>query len=518
MKRKTALFLCACLALTLLAGCAVEESVYVPTGNALVMDDGSTIATAPNQNTEVKDTTVTLTYYADRSMNPILSTDLTNRTLFSLLYQGLFSVDRDYNVEPVLCKTYSVSRDMKTYTFYLEYATFSDGSIVTAEDVVASLNAAKESTYYSGRFFYFNTITATADGAVVITLNTPYENLPILLDIPIVKAEEVAADQPVGTGPYALQMGRSGLQMRRRTDWWCKADVVVTADYITLVQAESAAGIRDAFQFSGLDLACTNPGTDSYADYRCDYELWDCESGNFVYLAVNMKSELFSINEVRSALPYAIDRDALAADHYRGFGQSASLPASPDSPYYSQTLAAKYAYDPVKLVTALESANKKGTSVVLLVNSDDSLRLRVAKDVKVMLEECGLVVTLKALSTSSYKQAMQKRNYDLALCQTKLSANMDLTAFFYTWGALSYGNLDDSTLYALCRDALANSGNYYNLHKTVMDDGRLCPILFCNYAVYATRGLVSDLTPARDNVFYYSLGKTMEDALVETES
>lgn len=518
MKRIIAFFLCASVALTLLAACAEEDKVYVPTGNALVMDDGSTIATAPQTGTEDKDTTVTLTYYADRSLNPIRCTDLTNRTLFSLLYQGLFSVDRDYNVEPVLCKNYTVSRDMKIYTFYLEYATFSDGSLVTAEDVVASLNAAKESTYYSGRFFYFNNISATADGAVKITLSTPYENLPILLDIPILKAEEVAADRPLGTGPYALQEGRNGLQMRRRADWWCQANVVVTADYISLIEAKSSAGIRDDFQFSGLDLVCTNPGTDSYADYRCDYELWDCESGNFVYLAVNMKSELFSINEVRKALPYAIDRDALTAEHYRGFGQSTNLPASPDSPYYSQTLAEKYQYDPVKFAAALESTGKKGSSVILLVNSDDSLRLRVAKDVKTMLEECGLVVELKAVGTSAYKQALQKRTYDLNLGQTKLSPNMDLTAFFYTWGALSSGNLDDSTLYALCRDALANSGNYYNLHKTVMEDGRLCPILLYNYAVFATRGLVSALTPARDNIFYYSLGKTMEDALLETEN
>jgi hypothetical protein len=48
----------------------------------------------------------------------------------------------------------------------------------------------------------------------------------------------------------------------------------------------------------------------------------------------------------------------------------------------------------------------------------------------------------------------------------------------------------------------------------VADDGRLCPILFRSYAVYAKRGLVSDLTPARDNVFFYHLGKTADDVLI----
>ena len=65
----------------------------------------------------------------------------------------------------------------------------------------------------------------------------------------------------------------------------------------------------------------------------------------------------------------------------------------------------------------------------------------------------------------------------------------------------------------MCLEALANKGNYINLHKMVADDGRLCPILFQTYSVHATRGLLTGLTPARDNVFYYSLGKTMKEIL-----
>ncbi len=71
------------------------------------------------------------------------------------------------------------------------------------------------------------------------------------------------------------------------------------------------------------------------------------------------------------------------------------------------------------------------------------------------------------------------------------------------------------TAYNLCQQALENHGNYYTLHQTVMDNGLLCPVLFRSYAVYATRGLVTDLTPARDNIFYYQLDKTMEDALLK---
>ena len=304
------------------------------------------------------------------------------------------------------------------------------------------------------------------------------------------------------------------MRLRRRNNWWCSAEMTVTAPAISIVAAESTTQIRDEFEFSDLGLVLADHGSDNYADFRCDFELWDCESGIFLYLACNMNSELFADPAVRSALSYAVDRDTIAEKYYRGFARSAVLPMSPQSPYYSQKLAEEYAFDGVKFAQALKDANIfQEEPAVFLVNSDDSLRVRVALKIRDMLVDCGLKVTMKEVTSSEYKTALLYRTYDLYLGQTKLSPNMDLSAFFYTYGDLSYGSIDDVATYALCLEALANHGNYYTLHKKIMEEGLLCPILFRSYAVHATRGLLSDLTPARDNVFYYSLGKTMEDAL-----
>ena len=98
--------------------------------------------------------------------------------------------------------------------------------------------------------------------------------------------------------------------------------------------------------------------------------------------------------------------------------------------------------------------------------------------------------------------------------QTRLSPNYDLTQFFKNYGVFRYGGMTDAAIYALCLDALANKGNYYNLHQTIANDGRLCPVIFHSYAVYATRGLLTELEPSRDNVFFYSLGKTMRNAQI----
>jgi len=507
MKRLFALILCLCI---VLCGCS-GDNPYTPTGDGLSYDEDYT---GP-QNThppEEQAKTLSLPYYEAKTLNPYLCTDFTNRALFSLLYQGLFAVDPDYTAEPQLCKNYTVSKDMKNYTFYLENATFSDGTALTVSDVIASLTAARESAFYKGRFLHITEISVTADGGISISLDTPYENLFLLLDIPIVKADQVALDRPMGTGPYALYSASGGESLRKRTNWWCAPKMAVSAETITLFPAESPTHIRDQFEFFDLSLACADPGSDRYADYRSDYELWDCENGIFLYLATTANSKVFSNDAVRIALTHAIDRDMLVEDFYRGFARSATLPASPLFPHYSQSLAERYKYDGVKFAQAVKDAGMEGSSIVFLVNSDDSLRLRVARSIAQMLTDCGLVVELKALGGNQYVDALKAWNYDIYLGQTKLSPNMDLSAFFATYGELSWGGVNDVGAYAMSLQALENRGNYFTLHKLVMDQGLLCPVLFRSYAIYATRGTASQLTPARDNVFFYSLGKTLESA------
>ena len=86
-----------------------------------------------------------------------------------------------------------------------------------------------------------------------------------------------------------------------------------------------------------------------------------------------------------------------------------------------------------------------------------------------------------------------------------------LSGFFATKGTMNYGKLSDAATYHMCLEALANVGNYYALHKMVMENAWLCPVLFQSFAVYGQRGIGTELSPARDAIFYYDLGKTLAD-------
>ena len=185
----------------------------------------------------------TLAYYPEEGFNPYLCNSLNNRMLFSLIYQGLFSVDRSYNAVPILCERFTVSADLTEFTFYLEDATFSDGSYLRAEDVAASLEYARDCDIYEGRFDLIDEIKVISESAIRIETDIPYENLPMLLDIPIVKASQLEAAMPVGTGPYALTNTAAGLSLQRRDNWWCSAELPISAASVPLYTAESTAKI-----------------------------------------------------------------------------------------------------------------------------------------------------------------------------------------------------------------------------------------------------------------------------------
>ncbi len=515
MKRILSLLLAAVLALGLLAGCADSGgSRYVPTGSGLTWDDP---ADQPNtsQPTEAEQTLTTV-YTPDSTYNPYFSTDVNNQAWMSLVYQGLFAGDSSYTAHPILCESYYMSRDMQTYVFYLQpNATFSDGTPVTTADVLASLEFARESQRYHGRFTHVDALFVS-EGGITIELDTPCEDLPLLLDMPILKQSELNELQPVGSGPFRMDPTAGGMRLVKVGTWWAEklATLPFTGSAITLQEAQSPLQVRDDFERANVNLVCADPGDPDYAAYRCDYELWDCETGGFLYLAVNMNSWIFGNNTIRWALTHVIDRDALVDEFYHGFARSATLAASPLSPYYDSVLAAKYGYDPQIFYDAVAQANLVESQVRLLVNSADPQRVTMARRIEAMLEASGLAVEVVAYTGNDYRYTLTIKNYDLHLGKTTLSPNMDLSPFFATSGALSYGGIGGSRMYALCLDALANRGNYYNLHKEVADDGRLVPILFETQAVYGQRGVVSDLSPARSNVFRYDLGTTAADVVL----
>ena len=508
------------LCLALLAGCAGPDGI----SGAIRPQSGDPLATTSPQATTPQETKAQedapeadgafgLAYYPNAGFNPFTCTKLANRAIMSLLYQRLFVVGSDYTIKTDLVKSYEFSDDLRSLTMTLNQVAFSDGTALTSQDVVASLQAAAaDGSIYGSRFFHVTDFEATDSYTVTVYTDTPYEMLPMLLDVPIVKASDVAAAQPMGSGPYALRGSGEAMHLERKLGY--SGPIALYHKSITLYTAESTTEIRDDFEFRSINLSYTDPGSASYVDYRSDSELYEVPAGIMLYLGCDCEAGLFSDPEVRAALTYAVNREDLLSDPYNGFAQAATLPADPSSPFYDTALAANYSYAPEKFKAVIKNKALQDTEITLLVNGDSSYRVQAADKIAKDLTAAGLKVTIQTETGSDYENALIAWDYDLYLGETRLSSNYDLSQFFRPWGDLSYGGMDDSVLYDACLDALENSGNYYNFHQAIAKDGRLVPLLFRSYAIYVNRGTVPDLEPGIDCIFHYgTAGETENTAL-----
>lgn len=150
------------------------------------------------------------------TLDPMASTADLVGIITQHIFETLYTFDSEWNVTPLLAAELpTVSEDGLTYTIPLRSGvTFHDGSEMTADDVVASLNRWMQIASRGMQTAEFiESVEATDDSTVTITLNEPYAPLTSLLSLnnaaAIILPEEIADQDPledfVGTGPYLLQ-------------------------------------------------------------------------------------------------------------------------------------------------------------------------------------------------------------------------------------------------------------------------------------------------------------------------
>ncbi len=496
-----------CIISLVFCGCSAPVPPSTPPPSTATSQAVST--TLPNP----YDETFGLVYTEGVGFHPYNTYDFGNLAVVSLLYKSLFVVDNTFTAQPQLAQSYTVSDDGCTHTITLpggQY--FTDGSLLTAQDVVASLTAANQSGFYSGRLSQISAMEATSTNIVTITTAIAMEQLPQLLNIPIVHRSTVTDQQPLGSGPYTLNGDATTLTA-------VDTPPGSLPETIQLVPTSSTMETRDLFSYGQVDLVYIDPNGGDNVPYLADYELWSCPSTVMQYVGFQTNSGIFADQTLRSAMTYAMNRDAFVVSEANGFALATTLPVSPLASGYDPVLAAEYAFDLSKFQQvidkigwedldddgALDYYTTKGTAsptIQFIVPQGSQQRVSMARSIAQQLTDLGFVVNLSVLTPTKYQTALSSGDYDMYLGEVRLSPNFDLTAFFSASGGLSFGGIDQEELVYLNTQMLENSGNGYTLYKSVLDGGWLCPILFKTYGVYTTRGQYSSMEPALQQPFW----------------
>lgn len=286
--------------------------------------------------------------YPATTLDPSRSGAAGNIETFGQLYSRLLRRNFETGeLEPGLAEKWEMSADGMTYTMHLRDAKFSDGSPITADDVVFSLERVrtdKESALPSPLSAVEGT-SASDPKTVVIKMKYPLAPLLTNLEIwniGIVSKADVDkrgvdgafATVPVSSGPYAVKEWKPGekLVLMPNPHYWRegypKSDAIV--ELVEVAEPETAAAMLKAGEVDVMRGVNWSQVEDLKATDGIDMRM---EPSNVIFVSlVNHGREPFSNLKARQAAAYALDNKMLTQAVTGGYAKPANttLPGSLD--------------------------------------------------------------------------------------------------------------------------------------------------------------------------------------------
>ena len=284
----------------------------------------------------------------------------------------LTMINPDGSLGPDLATEWSATPDAAQWTFQLNSAaTFHDGSKVTANDVVASMNYHRGDDSTSAAKALLAGVTDISDNgdSVTFTLGGGNADFPwVLTDyhLAIVPANADGTanwQSGMGSGPYKiaeLDFG-TGCRLVRHDDWhgegayFNEVEILVVNDPNARQTALVTGDVDTATLLENKTLGLLARNQDIVVE--------NVPSGQCMTLPMHVDVEPFNIPEVRMALKLALNREELVEKIAFGAATVGNdFHHSPAQPYWPDDIPQRE-YDPDQARSLLKSVGMEGLSV-----------------------------------------------------------------------------------------------------------------------------------------------------------
>ena len=287
------------------------------------------------------------------SLNTLLATYAYDFTPINAMIECLYRDDENDVPQPAGAETVDISDDKLVYTFHLrEDATWSNGDPVVATDYEfawqQALNPKVASDYAYMLYFihnaepYFNGevewsevgVKVIDDHTLEVTLDNPLPYATDLFAFPTLAPinqkfyEEVGADKYATDAEYFCCNGmyeltewshNSQIVFQKREDYW-NADAVGPDEIVYKIITDSQAGLN-SYLSREIDYTDLDSGEVVQQAEAAGFEVGVKPARSSYYLIVNTEDEFMSNQNLRLALAYSIDKQALVDTVYQNDNQ-----------------------------------------------------------------------------------------------------------------------------------------------------------------------------------------------------
>ncbi|EAR52642.1 peptide ABC transporter, periplasmic peptide-binding protein [Oceanicola granulosus HTCC2516] len=455
------------------------------------------------------------------TLDPRLTRDTTAYRTSNLISSGLVQLTPQLEAVPDLAESWE-SPDDTTVVFTLrEGLTFSDGSALTAEDVVHTFetlidpdfNAPQRSLYTP-----IESVEAIDERTVQFNLSTPYAPLLSYLDMGIVPSdyEGDMALEPVGAGPMVLESWTRGSEivLAPSESYWAGAPEV---EQVTMRIVGDNSARAQAFEAGDLDVIQSPLSPNDIQ------RLQDMDGvGSAIiaglgvtYLNFNTSDPLLSDPEMRQAFAMLVDQDTIVNQIYQGVDEVATSVILPGSWAYSPDIQ-QPTFD---IEGAVSKFNELGwsdsdgdgfldkdgetLSITLSTHSEDPNRVQSVEFLQAMMQQAGVDASVQISDWPSFSTGyVQQGEHQIALLGWLNIVDPDrmLYSQLSSEGGLNWGGYDNAEVDALLeegRTALeqdARTEAYRAAAEIIAEELPYYIISYQGYQLFWDEEAVSDVT------------------------
>jgi peptide/nickel transport system substrate-binding protein len=409
-------------------------------------------------------------------LDPLLVNTEEMLNVFSLIFEGLLSVDQTSALTAGLAETWSVDETGRVWTVKLRNSArwHDNNEKVTAADVKYTYDRVKSmaSSYYAYHAAKIESVDVLDDYTVRFTMKKA--GLPSLyaLTVPVMRADSASATMPVGTGPFRVtSMTGERIELSANETWWKQRPYL---DKITFLARDNNETALASYAAGQLDMVPTSAVTAGKYREEGITTVYDILTQNAEILFFNSANAALQDINVRKALACGIDRGTIITNIYMNRAQACDVPFAPDSWLYDSS-SKVYDYDPDRALSLLLESGYKDADgdgyleesgmryeelkfTLLVTDTADNLREGAANEIAAQLGKLGIQIEVVAAPYSlteadnEFLKKLSSGEFDLALCGFNLARDGIVSQFVDANGSQNYGGFSSDKLTTLAED------------------------------------------------------------------
>ena len=364
------------------------------------------------------------------NFDPRLTNDQASSRIFQLVYSSLMVLDDDLKVKPSLALDLK-NPDPLTYIAHLKQGVyFHNNQELTSADVVFTFESIIDQNSISprkGAYRALDSITALDRYTVQFKLAEPFGAFPMQLVMPIVPKEASRPLQsfPIGTGPYKFERYLVDDQVVLSSfENYYDGKALNNGLVLKVIPDDTMRGLE--LRKGTIDIVINDISPDIVSQLIKDGHLRVVTSPgtDYAYIGLNLRDPMLSEKQIRHALGYAINREAIVKYLRQGFA-SVSIGILPPYMWAFEPDVYRFKYDPDRARQILDDAGYTDPdgegplprfNLSLKISNNEFIRLQAAV-IQEDLRRVGIGLDVRSYEFATMYADLLKGSFQLVTMQ-----------------------------------------------------------------------------------------------------